>query len=207
MKYRRSQISQNEEKSVNLNNEKSRRSRLKPSYPGLQNNQQSYSGPPTVRPSRHPLSGSNVAPLYPRSSALQPPHVRPAQQHLPDNRSKSVKRPSPSPSTSPGQAIDLSTFQHPPPNQGQSPQLTYPPYPQSYWSTPPPGEGSPPTATAGLTESTSQSAGLRGTRTQSTGLRGTGTGLQHAGLTGTRFQSAGLSDYEQQGGHGDSWQP
>ena len=202
--YRRAQISQNEEKSVNLNNEKSGRLRPNPSSTNPQNSQQNYSGPPTGRPSRPPLSGSNVVPMYSKPNAPVPPPVKPTsgqQHHLPDSRTKPVKRPTPSPTTSPGQEMNLGTFQHPPPtNQGQSPQLAYP---QSYWSTPPPGEGPPPPRAAGLPGTTSQSAaGLMRTRTESTGLRG----FQHPGLTGTRFQSGGFSDYEQQSGHGEFWQ-
>ena len=50
---------------------------------------------------------------------------------------------------------------HPPPSQEyykQSyPQSSYPPYPQSYWTTPPPGEGPPTSWSPGAT---AQSAGF-----------------------------------------------
>ena len=91
----------------------------------------------------------------------------------------------------PGQAVDLTTSQHPP-NQGQSPQLPFPPLPQSYWSTPPPGEGPPPPTT-----------GLRGPASQSTGWR---TSTQQAAVTGRTLQSAGFTEYEQREGHHYRWQ-
>ena len=211
IKHRREQISQNETKSASQNNEKSRRLRANPPTTRPQNTKQNFSEPPTGMYSRPPLTGSNTAPIYSRPSVPPPNPIRPTygrQFQPPDSRSKQVKRPSLSPITSPGQAMDLSTSQHPPPpNQGQSPQLSYTSYPQSYWSTPPPGEGPllpPPPHTAGLTGTTSQSAGLKEISSQNTGLRGTGP--QHAGLTVRGYQSAGFSDYEQRGGYHQVWQ-
>ena len=201
--YRRNQISQNEEKTTKINNEKSQKPR--PSNPAPRPPQQTYR-PPTGRP---PLSGSNTVPL--RSKPVVPPPLRPnpgpqPHQYQPDSRTKPVKRPSLSPTVTPGQAVGLTTFQHlpPPSNQGQSPQLSFPPYPQSYWTTPPPGEGPPLQPFAGLTGASSQSTGWA-TSTQSTGLRGTGS-QQQTGLTGRTLQSAGFAECDQQEGYHHSWQ-
>ena len=209
--YRREQLSQNEAKFASQNDEKARRLRANPPTTRPQNTKQNFSGPTTGLYSRPPLTGSNTAPIYSKPSVPPPNPTRSIpgpQYHPPDSRSKPVKRPSLSPITSPGQAMDLSTSQHPPPpNQGQSPQLSYPSYPQSYWSTPPPGEGPllpPPPHAAGLTGTTSQSSGLREMSAQTTGLRGTGP--QQAGLTVRGHQSAGFSDYERRGGHHQVWQ-
>ena len=224
IKYRRSQISQNEEKSVSMNNEKSRKQRPNPPSsiaPKPTQVQQNHNGPTT---GRLPLSGSNMAPILfnPRSTApplmMNNPGPQPNQYQVlqphPDSRTRAVKRPSPSPTISPGHPVDVTTFQHPPPsNQGQSPQLSYPSYPQSYWSTPPPGEGPPP-ASAGLTRgfiqpgTTPQQPELRETSRGFTGLRGAGSGSTQtgAGLTGTSLQSSGLGYYNQRGGHYQVWQ-
>ena len=204
--YRRNQMSQNEEKSVKINNEKSGRQRPNiPTTPAPRSFQtlQNSSGPPTGRP---PLSGSNTVPILSKPGQLisAPPPLQPnigPQPHTyqkpyqPDSRTKPVKRPSPSPTLLPGEAVDLRAFQHPPPppNQGQSPQLPFPPLPQSYWSTPPPGEGPPP-----------HTAGLTGPGAQSTGWRAAGS--RQAGLTGTSLQSAGFTEYEQREGHHYRWQ-
>ena len=217
IKYRRTQIAQNEEKSVNLNNEKSRRQR--PNLPSTHfprpppQLQQNYGGPPSSRP---PLSGANMAPVLPKPSVPNPvpPHSKPNSgptlhqyqnfQPLPDSRSKSVKRPSPSPTISPSHAVDLTMFSHPPPaNQEHSPQLSFSlSYPQSYWSTPPPGEGPPPPQPAGSAGTMLQYGGPTGTTLQSTGR----SAPQQAGLTGRRLQSSGFAEYEQRGGHYHSWQ-
>ena len=224
IKYRRSQISQNEEKSVSMNNEKSRKQRPNPPSsiaPKPTQAQQNQNVQTTGRP---PLSGSNMEPILfnPRSTAPPPmmnnPGPQPNQYQVlqphPDSRTRAVKRPSPSPTISPGHPVDGTTFQHPPPsNQGQSPQLSYPSYPQSYWSTPPPGEGPPP-AIAGLTRgviqpgTTPQQPELRETSRGFTGLRGAGSGSTQtgAGLTGTSLQSSGLGYYNQRGGHYQVWQ-
>ena len=77
------------------------------------------------------------------------------------------------------QARDQNNMRNPPPpNQQLFPQSFYPPFPQSYWSTPPPGEG-PPTSwstgsgelAAGLT-GTSGTTGMSGNSTENTGLTG-----------------------------------
>jgi len=214
IQYRRTQITQNEEKSVNLNNEKSKKQRPNlPSTPFLRpppQIQQNYGGPLASRP---PLSGANMAPVLPKPSKPDPvpPPTKPNHisnshhlqkfQPLSDSRSKSAKRPSPSPTISPSHPVDLTM--PPPANQGQSPQLSFSPYPDSYWSTPPPGEGPPPPPPAGLTGSRIQSAGLRGTSTETRGLRGAAS--QQAGLTGRRLQSSGFAEYEQRGGQYQSW--
>ena len=213
IKYRRNQIGLNEEKFVEFNNEKS--GRQKPNIPStpaprLTQTLQSSSGLPA---GRLPLSGSNTVPIPSKPGlpiSIPPPRPNPGSQpnqsqkyYQPDNRTKPVKRSNPSPTVLPGQAVDLTTSQHPPPppNQGQSPQLPFPPLPQSYWSTPPPGEGPPP-HTAGLRGPGLQSTGWN--TSQSTGLRGTGS--QQAGLSGTSSQIAGFAEYEQQGGHHYRWQ-
>ena len=216
IKYRRNQISQNEEKATMINNEKAHRQRPNhPSTPAPRppQPQQNYSGPPTGRP---PLSGSNTVPILAKPGVpVVPPPSRPnpgpqplqyQKPYYPNSRTIPVKRPSPSPTVSPGHVIDLTTSQHPPPqpNQGQSPQLSFPPYPQSYWSTPPPGEGPPPPTTTGLAGSSSQSTGWA-TSMQSTELRGSGS-QQQAGFTGRTLQSAGFEDYKHQEGYHHRWQ-
>ena len=179
--------------------------------------------PPSHRP---PLSGPNSTPVVPRPRVPLPAPSRPSLGYMPpvnpnfyqyqsqarvsqntltDIRTKPVKRPSPSPTVSPGQAINPTTIPHyPPPNHGQSPQLSFPPYPQSFWSTPPPGEGhQQPPHSAGLTGARRQQGELPGTTTQAAGLSETST--QPVGFRGPSLQSTGFSEYESTEGHYRGW--
>ena len=132
--------------------------------------------------------------------------ARVSQNTLTDIRTKPVKRPSPSPTVSPGQATNLTTIPHyPPPNHGQSPQLSFPPYPQSFWSTPPPGEGhQQPPHSAGLTGARRQQGELPGTTTQAVGLSETST--QPVGLRESSMQATGSLEYDHIGGQYQVWQ-
>ena len=81
---------------------------------------------------------------------------------------------------------------YPPPSQEQYPQSSYPPYPQSFWTIPPPGDG-PPTAWSTGSRVQTATAGLTGLTTVQTGSAGTSTG--QAELTGTRPGYTGLADH------------
>ena len=140
---RRVQIGQNEEKTIALNNSKASKQRtiLPPNPQSRYPSQQASSQIPN-------LSGANSTPIGPRMSMFRPPrHTVPSsqanyfQQLTFDNRSKAVKRPLstyPSPTGPPSCPQTQNTFRYPQQPVYQSPQF---PYPQSYWTTPPPGEG------------------------------------------------------------------
>ena len=205
--YRRAQIQQNEEKSLKMNNEKSKMQRPNPPLSQgapIRSNHQNYQGPP---PNRPPLTGANIAPVMPKAPDL----VRPSQytlsnpipnsqyqqhrnfshQSLQHSRSKSVKRPHPiNPSPQAGGVNQTNLIFHPPPSQEQYPQSSYPPYPQSFWTTPPPGDGPP---TAWSTDTRSASAGLPGTSTGQTVLPGSSTG--QTGLAGRSTGHPELTGY------------
>ena len=191
--FRRSQIKQNEEKTQNLNNEKSKK--LRPTPPtGTSQSVPRYIGPPPPRPPL-PLTGSNTVPILPRVPAPAHPtqnpvpnhnfqYQNPASQKTPSTiRTKSIKRPN----SSPAEVTDLSIVSHPPPNQCQSPPMSYYSYPQSYWTTPPPGEEPPPHAA---------------------GLTGMGMRTRYAGQstsTSAAPPPAGLRGYEDSSGQNQVW--
>ena len=148
---RRTQISQNEERAITMNNEKS--SKIRQNLPTSNVRQASdsilgqYQNVPNIRP---PLTGANMVPIGVRPSApnqfyrppVQPNSSFQSVQQLPltPSRTKSVKRPYstyPSPVGQDIQTVQDSAFRYPPPSQIQH-QFPYPP---SYWTTPPPGEG------------------------------------------------------------------
>ena len=165
--------------------------------PMTRNNHQNYRGPP---PNRSPLTGANITPVMPKAPDLVRPPLytvsnpithNPYQQqrnashpNLQDSRTKSVKRPHPiNPSPQAGGVNQTDLMFHPPPSQEQYPQSSYPPYPQSFWTTPPPGDGPP---TAWSTDTRSVSAGLPGTSAGQTVLPGSS-----AGQTGLAGRSTG----------------
>ena len=209
--YRRAQIQQNEEKSLHLNNEKSKMRRPNPPLsqgaPTPSTNQQTNLGPPLNKPL---LTGANVTPVLSRVTAPPRPGPHPGsypaqhnqymqqknvsqQTFLQDSRSKPVKRPHPiNPSPQVQDVIHTNLVYYPPPSQEQYPQSSYPPYPQSFWTTPPPGDG-PPTAWSTGSRVQTATAGLTGLTTVQTGSAGTSTG--QAELTGTRPGYTGLADH------------
>ena len=207
--YRRAQIRQNEEKSQTLNNEKSKKQRPNPPLSQAAPTSTNNPGPPI---NRVHLTGANNTPVLPRVPAPVRPTPHPVNQPPPsnqgnqlsnfsyqtiqDSRSKSVKRPHPINPSPPGQAMyptNLKYSNHPPPNQAHYPQSSYPPYPQSFFTTPPPGDGP---QFAWSTGSRTQTAGLTGTSTVQPGL--TGSTPVQTGFSSTRTGQAELSGYPQQ---------
>ena len=209
MEYRRAQIKQNEERYQNLNNAKSLKQRPNPPLSQEEPISTNNPGPPFNRVHH---TGANYTPVLPRVPApirpspqavTQPPpsnlgqHSRNfSNQTIQDSRSKPLKRPHPINPSPPGQAMyptNLKYSNHPPPNQAHYPQSSYPPYPQSFFTTPPPGDGP---QFAWSTGSRTQTAGLTGTSTVQQGL--TGSTPVQTGFNSTRTRQAELSGYPQQ---------
>ena len=155
IKFRREQIKQNEEKSLNLNNEKARKERPNPPPP---NPQQSHPAGHRERSDQPPLTGANSTPVIVRAPPHQsrgprpqsfhpaPARVPPSQDTLRLQQARSQSHsgqprhlnPNHQTPVQPSVGQPQPTFRFPPPNLGQSPTFPYPP---SYWSTPPPGDG------------------------------------------------------------------
>ena len=117
-------------------------------------------------------------------------------QTIQDSRSKSVKRPHPINPSPPGQAMyptNLKYSNHPPPNQAHYPQSSYPPYPQSFFTTPPPGDGP---QFAWSTGSRTQTAGLAGSTTVQTGFSRTRTGQAESSGYPQQWATTGVTDYQ-----------
>ena len=148
----------------------------RPTYQQLPNtNQEAYSVMPwNPHPSNQPPMGGESHhqsyQSYKSPPSYQQSHPSSFSQPTPSNlRTKAVKRPNQSssyisPPTQNGNPVTTqATFRFPPPGsqQDQSPQF---PYPQSYWTTPPPGVG---VYAGGATVPSSTQAVRAGTRLQS----------------------------------------